>query len=58
MVRHFWWAQLPPALTRVLTQYEQMLDTETGSPAEMIYPKLGYIQVRVQPIRRANSNPH
>lgn len=24
---------------------EQMLDTITGSPAERIYPKLGYIEV-------------
>ncbi|KAF8198697.1 acyl-CoA N-acyltransferase [Mycena galopus ATCC 62051] len=26
-----------------------MLDTETGSPAEMIYPKLGYIQLGIVP---------
>ncbi len=27
--------------------FEQILDTEKGSPAESIYPKLGYIKVRL-----------
>jgi hypothetical protein len=28
----------------------QLLDTEEGSPAEYVYPKLGYIKVKIPDI--------